>query len=237
MSSPEIHIVSPGTSPLARKRSKSSKELIPSKQQKRGHDSEAFAQQSQNTQSFRHLFTFGATSDGRAGSEYEGCNNGGIAGNVHSSQGASEHSNSNENNPTNGKAFQLLQNYSTDDSALPNVTPMVIDKETDVCDRILTPSEQERKLFVSNSTSTPSVPFSTMPLDIDSEQLHSSGFGEDDESEILNLAMTFCGAGKSLKELELEWFEGGQREAIREDLRLKRYKRLRGRNAWLRGRD
>jgi hypothetical protein len=60
------------------------------------------------------------------------------------------------------------------------------------------------------------------------EDVHD-GLAADSEADILALAMSFCGADRSVAELEEEWFNGGKRESIREDFRLKRMKRLRGR--------
>jgi hypothetical protein len=55
------------------------------------------------------------------------------------------------------------------------------------------------------------------------------GLASDDEADILALAMSFCGADKSIAELDDEWFNGGKREFFREDFRMKRMKRLRSR--------
>jgi hypothetical protein len=55
------------------------------------------------------------------------------------------------------------------------------------------------------------------------------GLAGDQDAETMELALSFCGADRTVEELETEWTSGGKREAMREDLRLKRHKRLRGR--------
>jgi hypothetical protein len=55
------------------------------------------------------------------------------------------------------------------------------------------------------------------------------GLAAESAEEILSMARRYCGADRSPEDLEAEWLDGGKKEALREDLRLKRYKRLRGR--------
>lgn len=55
------------------------------------------------------------------------------------------------------------------------------------------------------------------------------GLAADSHEEVLAMAKRFCGVDMSVEDLEREWTEGGRREALREDLRSKRHKRIRGR--------
>jgi hypothetical protein len=50
-----------------------------------------------------------------------------------------------------------------------------------------------------------------------------------DDGNVMSLARSFCGADRTINDLETEWLEGGRKEAMREDLRMRRQKRLRGR--------
>lgn len=55
------------------------------------------------------------------------------------------------------------------------------------------------------------------------------GLAANSHDEVLAMAKRFCGVERSVEDLEREWTEGGRREALREDLRSKRHKRIRGR--------
>jgi hypothetical protein len=50
-----------------------------------------------------------------------------------------------------------------------------------------------------------------------------------DDGNVMSLARSFCGADRTINDLETEWLEGGRKETMREDLRMRRQKRLRGR--------
>lgn len=61
------------------------------------------------------------------------------------------------------------------------------------------------------------------------EYVVRDGLALDSENDVLAMARTYCGADCSVERLEEEWFDGGKKESMREVLRTKRLKHLRGR--------
>jgi hypothetical protein len=55
------------------------------------------------------------------------------------------------------------------------------------------------------------------------------GLAQDTPSDVRAMALKYFGGDKTVTELQTEWLDGGKRDDMREDLRLKRYRRKRGR--------
>lgn len=77
-------------------------------------------------------------------------------------------------------------------------------------------------------TQVPEVPNGNIRLPHVAPREPSDGLASEKDADVLALAESFCGAERRIEDLESKWF-GGQRESLREELRLRRMKRLRGR--------
>lgn len=226
MPAPEIHIVSSGNGITPRKRPKPSQPTQSRKQLRTQNDPIDRLPSSNNVQSFRYLFSFGSG----GGETFRTATNLETVASENESQVRISGENTSISRPSEEPTtFRLLEDTeSVENATLPTrKNSMEGDQKTPEGPPELAEMEHDRLDDVGPASVTETLTGQHQHCHV--EQSRTCAFGEESESEILALAMSFCGADSSIEELEKEWFEGGQREAMREELKRKRYKRLRGR--------
>lgn len=222
MATPEIHILAPRDSTgekCRRKDEDAPREAKPSKRQRvrvrRGkQENQADRMEAQtvagkrdllstNTQSFRHLFSFGG---------YRRC---GIGGESFMSC----------DDKTDGNGINDKQSEPPDVKSAFRFS--IFDDE----------------VVAENAAEDPSASVSLDPTNGPCVQVDNVSFAEAQKQEVVvhdglayhspedvrAVALKFNGSGCSLAKLQTEWLDGGKKDEVREDLRLKRYKRMKGR--------
>lgn len=234
MGEPEIHVVSQSLSEKKSRSSKKSKrspglenctpQSVPKRQRKdktavddslktdEGVRKEPGVRLSTNTQSFRHLFSFGSKTGpvkDRHGLE-PGPKDVRIGGD-------SDDSASVESPEDTKEVFSLLGKpvvAGEKDSPVGDSAPVQF--AVHAAPLTLTPNTHDAKP-------------EPLAKPIAEEYVVRDGLVLDSDFDVLSMARTFCGADCSVERLESEWFDGGKKEVIREVLRTKRHKHLRGR--------
>lgn len=164
---------------------------------------------SNNTQSFRHLFSFGSA-------------------NMHA-ENATNANATNANITTSEVTAAIDDNgarVSLTSEAVVRFT--VFDEEEDILNVRADPSAAVPVDVASDTACDASVVCSPTP-ETRSDYVIHDGLALDSPAVVRALALDYCGHGRTVAELQAEWMDGGKKNGIREDLRLKRYKRLRGR--------
>jgi hypothetical protein len=231
MSAPEIHIIGAGkkrrSGPKRTRATTGRSSSVDSLKRMRTGEPHVRlddAGQSQHVQSFRHLFSFAkepeVPSQGRRNSPNHEANIGGGETLVQGVRDRTMELDSNDDGEPNlgGKMFALVAESDDEVDRDPEMTALGFGTGDCGTDAAMI------NIAKAPGTASPAVP----RPDVDDYVVHD-GLASDDEADILALAMSFCGADKSVAELDDEWFNGGKREFVREDFRMKRMKRLRSR--------
>lgn len=224
MASPEIHILAPRDGSKGKRQKKeraASGHGKPSKRQRvgvrRGNEDkdgeEAEVQRpvvkrellSTNTQSFRHLFSFALDQGDGADSANAVSENG----NKRESGGGAE--------PSKPRDVE------------PEVRFSIFDEEEVV---VKTAAEASPALAGLDASDKHDVEVQNLPFAkaAKEEFVVHDGLAHDSLADVRAMALEFNGSGLNIAELQTEWLDGGKKEDLREDLRLKRYKRMRGRS-------
>lgn len=225
MATPEIHVLTPrdGRSNKSRKKNEvASNDGKPSKRQrvvvrrgKKEQDGDMAKAQgpvvkrdllSTNTQSFRHLFSFGTDQGGGAGS----ANAVGIV------------------EPAGESGGRTEQIKPLDAEPEPAVRFSIFDEEEVVPETAVEDPSALGGLGATNQEGLEVVSIPSAKAEKEEVFVHD-GLAHDSPADVRVMALEFNGSGCSVAELQTEWLDGGKKDELREDLRMKRYKRMRGR--------
>lgn len=157
---------------------------------------------STNTQSFRHLFSFGANQTA------------GVGGTETVSGDRKEGESGREAKVEKSPSVEPAIRFSIFDDE-EDVTVKTAESPSGIADSLTTSHGDSKGLLFSEPAQ--------------GEFLIHNGLAHDSPADVRAIAVGFNGSCSSVAKLQSEWLDGGKKDELREDLRLKRYKRMRGR--------